>query len=634
MAVPPTLVSSTASSFTTSTSPKAVEITVAAGDLIVVGAMSESAAATLGISGGSLTWTQQQYVSASGYNDVGLWTAQATSATTFSISVSNTGTTEYFGYAATVWRNHGGVGASSKSNKVGDAETGIATTAADSALVVFGAEYTGASLSSRAWHTSPFTFGSELFTGQQSGKYSWFIGTYADTNATNSGNVGLYEPSSITNSTVALEIKGTATGAPSTTVTLTGIASGVAFGTPEVTYGIATTVPTGIPSGLVFGSPIARVDTWRQIIEGPSWKAAVTAHQRTVGFRAEMVDKGDNHVLDVPITSGTIDFDGEAAEQWACQITVPGEEWIARNPKDPLDPRSGLRCRLWWRLLINGGFVEVPVGTFVLEDPRITDNGAMPVTSVRGRDPLTIIRRAGYGSLVISVGGLTVPAALSRIMEAIAPTTPFRIDSTSTVTLPATYELTGSDPLDDMVTIASQASLNIRTDREGRVICAPNPTSQTIRADWQEGPDCPVTDLARDVNTSQMLNSVTVVSTNPEVIPPISVTVEDDDPFSPTFVGGVWGRRATTIRTDSIATEAGATSMARGILNGRRRPQEEIRIEVPPRGDLGYRDKVALAREMSGVANTYRIASWNLTFGNAKEAPATMGVTMISRTLV
>ena len=74
--------------------------------------------------------------------------------------------------------------------------------------------------------------------------------------------------------------------------------------------------------------------------------------------------------------------------------------------------------------------------------------------------------------------------------------------------------------------------------------------------------------------------------------------------------------------------------MARGILNGRRRPQEEIQVQVPPRGDLLYRDKVALKRTMSGVANTYRVGGWSLSFGNALQVTSTMTVKMISRTLI
>jgi hypothetical protein len=634
MAVAPSLVSHAQTTWTSKTSPKTIPVTVQNGDLIVVAAMADGPQPVFGISGGSLTWTQQQLVTAAGYAEAVIWSATATTTTTFSVSVSNSGPTAYYGASATVWRYHGGIGTTAQAHGDGIGIPAFTSISDDSAVVVYMVDYSATSGAARTWRPYNGTAATETVYGQLSGEYTWYGAYYPDTNAATTDNMGLNTPGGLTYSFVALEIKSTATGVGTSYAYPTALTNTGGFGAPTVSYGVATRIPVGIASTATFGNPTARVDTWRQIIEGASWREAVTAHQRTVGFRGELIDANDNHVIDVPLTGGSVSFDGESAEQWACQVTIAGEEWVPRNPGDYLDPRTGLRFRIWWRLMINGGFVDVPTGTFVLEDPRITDDGAIPSTSVRGRDPLTVIRRAGYGSSVISVGGMTVPAALIRIMGSIAPRTPFRIDATSYVTLPATYELTGQDPVDDMTNIASQAGLVIRTDPEGRVVCSPNPTPQNLRADWQEGPDCPVTDLSRAVNTSQMVNSVTVVSTNPEVVPPISITVEDTDPSSTTWIGGPWGKRTLTIRTDSIATDAGARSMATGILNGRRRPQEEISIEVPPRGDLGYRDKVSLARSMSGVANTYRIAGWALAFGNAQEVTKTMTVKMISRTLV
>lgn len=370
---------------------------------------------------------------------------------------------------------------------------------------------------------------------------------------------------------------------------------------------------------------------WREMVESDGWREAVESHERTVGFRAEMVDSSGVAVADLPVTAAGVSFDGDAAEQWAASLTVVGEEWVPRSPTDPLDPRSGLRCRLWWRLLVDGEWVEVPCGTYYLEDPRISDDGTGPVITVTGRDPLTVLRRAGYGSQVIAVGGMTVPAAISHVVTALSLSTAIRVDSSSSVTLPAVFELTGRDPLDDLTEIAAQAGLIIRTDREGAIIAAPAPEPWAVRADWQEGPDCPVINLDVEIGTSEMVNSVTVVSTSPEVDPPVSATVEDDDPTSPTYVGGPWGRRGLTIRTDAVATVEGAQGLARSTLEGRRRPTEAVEVEVPARPDLGFRDLISLARAASGVGGLYRVAGWTLRVGSAVDAPPTMTVRMMTR---
>ena len=851
---PPTFVSSASTAYNTNTTPKTLNVSVNAGDLLVVTTAAEDGQATLTLTATGLTWTKQQEVDVASYTVVQVWTATAgaTQSYTLSLAESDGVFTGFFGMTATVWRDHGGVGASSKTNvSSGAPSLGITTTSDNSAIVVATSDWNASDGTSRTWRTAGVA-ATETLYGRDSSNYTRYAAYHTDAGTAGAKTVGLSAPSGQKYSIVALEVIGTASGSidlaptgissaeafgtpaldkstpitatgiasaetfgtvsvskttpitvtgistaeafgtasiskttpispsgigtgeafgtasiskttpispagistaeafgtpaltvpvnvqpagiasgeafgttvvsqgktlapagiasgeafgtptltvpvtitptgiataqafgaptiskttpitvagiasaeafgnptvalvnPTTTISPAGIASGETFGTASMVYdltispsGIATgqafgtaTVQTGIKiippasitSGEAFGTPTVTEDSWRQIIERTWWKQAVEEFQRTVGFYAEMIDSNDTWVMDLPVTSGSIDYDGEAAEQWAATLTIVGQEWVPRSPKDPLDPRSGLRCRLWWQLWKDGGWIRIPVGTYILEDPQIRDDGTTPVITIKGRDPLTLIRRNGYGSTVVAVGGLTIPDALTRIFQLVSQNTPITIESTSTVTLPAVYELTGNDPLDDITNIAAQAGLVVRTDRLGRIVCAPEPDNQDTRADWQEGPNCPVIDMDRDIDSSNMVNSVTVVSTSPEVTPPVSVTVEDTDPSSPTWVNGKWGRRSLTIRTDAAATEEGARALAYATLNGRRRPTETITVEVPGRGDLGFRDPIKLYRPASAVADTYRISKWTLPITGPAEAPPTMTVTMMTR---
>lgn len=382
---------------------------------------------------------------------------------------------------------------------------------------------------------------------------------------------------------------------------------------------------------------------WREMIQTPEYAAAADAPDRVVALRAEMVDPDLVPVVDMDLTGCTIDHDGASAEQWACGVSLVGPQWVARQVTDPLDTRSGLRLRLWHRLKVTGAWgetwVEVPEGVYWLEDPRYHYDGASVAITATGRDELAILRRGGYAGATVSVGGLTVPEALRRIIVAVSgPTTPVRIDSTSTIVLPPTYELGGRDPLDDLVEIADLALLQVRTDREGAILIAPAPTSAGVRADWQEGPTCPVTDTWRDYETSRMVNSVTVVGTHPEVEDgdrgaPISATVEDDDPTSPTWVGGYWRRRNYTERSNLVATVDAARNRATAILEGRRRPTETVEVEVPARPDLSYGDQVHLHADDPGVSGIYTVESRTIRWGGAADDPPMMRVRMASRSV-
>ena len=372
--------------------------------------------------------------------------------------------------------------------------------------------------------------------------------------------------------------------------------------------------------------------TWRQTIDDPAWLAAVGASQRLVGSRVEMVDAEGNSVIDLPVDSGSVSFKGEQAEQWALSLTLSDPALVPRSPYDPLDPRSGLRCRVWWRLWYSGAWTEIPLGTYWLEDPDVDDDGTTVGIAVSGRDAVAAARRGGYGGQTVAVGGYTVDAALQSILQHIAPHVVARVDA-STVVVPATYELGASeDPWDDVADIADLAGFRVRADREGIIMVTPPPDPQTLRADLQEGPDCAVITLSRGITTSSIVNRVVAVSTSPEVLPPVLGFVEDPDPASPTWVGR-FGPYVTTIKSDKIADVAGAVGMARAAYERWRRPLESVKGTIPQRPDLGYRDLVALSSTRAGVSGRYRVSGWELPLSGPDQPPAPMTVTFMTESL-
>lgn len=360
-------------------------------------------------------------------------------------------------------------------------------------------------------------------------------------------------------------------------------------------------------------------------------RAQAATPRREVGWRADMLDQSGNLVRTLPVVAGTVEFSGEQAEQWACTLRLTDPALVPLAAGDVLDPRTGYRCQIWWLLRMpDGGWTEVPCGRYTLEDPDIADPGTVAYT-LTGRDPLAQARRGGYRSTTVSVGGMTVPAALAALFDALAPGTP-RVLADSTVTVPPTFELAEGDPGKDWADIAALAGWVVRTDAVGTIVAGPPPEPDQVAADWQEGADCAVEQLARKVSTSSMINRVVAISTNSEIVPPIVAVVEDDDPGSSTWVGR-YGPYQTTIRSDAIATLEGAQGVARATYERWRHPMEAVEVTVPARPDLGYRDLVALARRQAGASGEYRVSGWTATITPPDEPPARMSVQMMTRAI-
>lgn len=345
---------------------------------------------------------------------------------------------------------------------------------------------------------------------------------------------------------------------------------------------------------------------WR---DTPGWATAVKAPRRQWRSRAALVTTDNVETGSVPVQDGTVRYNGESSEQWAADVTLADPLWVPRNPDDPLDPRAGYRLRIWWELLTPTGWASVTCGTYTLHDPDISDDGRLSM-ALQGVDAITEAKRGGYGGQTLSVGGMTVSAALQLIFDTVYPAAPTSIPDT-TVTLPTPYELGARAPFEDWTDIALLAGWTVRADRNGVITAGPPPSDDTIRATWQEGPDNRVSSIRREVTTSEMINRVVVVSTSPEVVPPILAVVEDDDESSPTWtgLGRIWEER---IESDAVATQEAADNLARLQYGQRRLPTETVTVKVPPRPELDYRDAVVIGRRRVGATGTYQISSWTL----------------------
>lgn len=371
--------------------------------------------------------------------------------------------------------------------------------------------------------------------------------------------------------------------------------------------------------------------SWREIVATPQWYEAVTAKVREPRAFAELVDADGNTVVDrVPAVGGTVDFNGEAVEQWQCNIQLADPLWVPQDWRtDPLHPLAGNQLRLWWGLNVDyfGGWVGLPVGTYDLEDPAVADNGQLSLQLV-GRDPLAQLKRSGYGGQTITVGGMSVADALSVLYATVAPRRRTLLGVT-TVTLPLTYSLGSNRPRDDADAIAAVAGWIQRTDREGTICADTIPAPSTRAASWQEGRDCPVTELRSELKTSEIQNAWQAKSTSAEIVPPIVGSALDTDTGSATWVGRYGPYWGDTIESDAIATLEAAENVARVALEKNRRPMQTVTVKVPARPDLNYQDLVALSRPRAGVAGDYRVSSWKLDL-----AGGLMDVTMTARAVL
>ena len=219
MATPPTLIANPSSALNSTSTPKSVaSITVQTGDIIVVQGITGDGASTLGTptnTNTAQTYTLEKSVVVTNYCAAYCWTAVASTNQAMVISITRGGTnTNFWGFQVTQWRGSDGVGASAVTNVASGAPSlSLTTQAANSAVCVQNGDWT-ASTGARTWRTVNGAAATELAYFADGTNYGFYAGYHPDAGSAGANTYGLSAPTGQKYSIIAVEIKGTAGGAP------------------------------------------------------------------------------------------------------------------------------------------------------------------------------------------------------------------------------------------------------------------------------------------------------------------------------------------------------------------------------------------------------------------------------------
>lgn len=203
----------TAWASSSATTKTTASFNVQAGDILV--ACMESAetnnSGSLTASGGSLTWTNQQDVSAGiGWTRATIATAIVDANKAMTVTVTRSLTTPVgFGVNVLTFRGASAVGASAKANVSGAVPSlSLTTTQDNSVVVVLIGDKNGVDGATRAWLTGAGTLTEQTYdrTASLNTVYSGF---HADAGTAGADTVGLSTPGGQKYSIIAVEIKGT-----------------------------------------------------------------------------------------------------------------------------------------------------------------------------------------------------------------------------------------------------------------------------------------------------------------------------------------------------------------------------------------------------------------------------------------
>jgi hypothetical protein len=229
---------------------------------------------------------------------------------------------------------------------------------------------------------------------------------------------------------------------------------------------------------------------------------------------------------------------------------------------------------------------------------------------------------------------------LNRLPSQIA----FNITSTTRVSPLLVYGLQqGGDPWQDIQELAGAIGFEAFFDAVGTFVCRPVPNPSLGDAVWtfDQTMNPVIAEAQRDFSSDQTFNDIVIVGQSTSSENPFSAEAYDNDPSSPTYILGPYGRVSERVTSSLIVSADQAQDMANAALYNSLGGADTVTLTVVPMPALEPGDIVQVNCGNINVDGTYMINSMTTPLSPAdpqqltcfRQSTLTIGLGTTSRTV-
>lgn len=227
------------------------------------------------------------------------------------------------------------------------------------------------------------------------------------------------------------------------------------------------------------------------------------------------------------------------------------------------------------------GVGEIPLFVGRVDVVGDVEDGEVDVDLISRADEL---KRAKFEVPFPSTPGLSTTQQMRQIIQSINGG--WVVQSTVVDDPPVPAAVWEQDPGGALDDLAKGINALWSPDRGGGFTIVTNPYTLPVEpqsvAVLRDGADGVIVKARHVRSREKISNSVTVVVERTDGSSPISVTIRDTDPASPTFWGGPFGKQNEVLKTQTTLTRADATTLARRRLSQSLALARSWSITMPP----------------------------------------------------
>lgn len=299
-------------------------------------------------------------------------------------------------------------------------------------------------------------------------------------------------------------------------------------------------------------------------------KEVVRSHTAVSYVDAVSATKGR---IRLSAVDGSVSVDGTATIRRSCSISCVDPTGVLTpvGPHSDLTP-YGTELFPYRGVRYDDGTEElVPLGVFRLAKSSITDTSDAGVTiSLEAYDRSRTIQREKFTDTYVIAAGTNILDAIKVLVERTFPDVEYDVLSTTRTIASTMIFDAQDDPWEAITTLALSLGCSAYFDVYGRFVMAPTATPDALSSPsikLVEGKDCPMLSLDRTFSDEPGFNGVIVVGESPgDGLPPVRAEVWDDEPTSPTYRYGPYGRVPMPYTDQNVKTVEDAIAVGTQLL--------------------------------------------------------------------
>jgi hypothetical protein len=320
----------------------------------------------------------------------------------------------------------------------------------------------------------------------------------------------------------------------------------------------------------------------------------------------EVMD-GDDVLATIEAIDGSVTYDAQAEVRSSLdlQVAVTNDDIIPVDADSLLVP-YGNDIRAWSGIRFDDLDELIPMGRYRIQTASVSDTGSDLTLQVSGQDrSCRIIEAAFEQDMTWLAGSQTALEIVRGIISGIYPDadmdTFFTIDDFATPSIQASA---GDDPWAFVQGIATSVGAEAYFNDDGVPVMTPTPTA-TGDPDRHFNEGEVLTAAGKEWTREGIANKVLVTGDSGSLTTPITGTALDNNPNSPTYYYGKFGKVPFFYSSQFITTDIQAGDATSGILQTKIGLDQQIDFGslIDPRARA--LDIIGISRERIGVDETH-----------------------------